>query len=43
MTVVAVMAYTMLAPNHPLRAEELGKVVTPGVATAERVAESSTG
>ena len=43
MTVVAVMAYTMLAPNHPLRAEELEKVETQGVATTVRVAESSTG
>ena len=43
LTVLAVMACTMLAPNHPLRAEELDKGVTQGVATPERVAESSTG
>ena len=43
MTAVAVMACTMLAPSHPLRAEELDKGVTQGVATHERVAESSTG
>jgi len=43
MTVVTVMACTMLAPSHPLRAEELEKVVTQGVATSERVAESNTG
>jgi rare lipoprotein A len=43
MTVVTVMACTMLAPSHPLKAEELEKVVTQGVATSERVAESNTG
>jgi rare lipoprotein A len=43
MTVVAVMTCTMLAPSHPLRAEELDKGVTQGAATPERVAESSTG
>ncbi len=43
MTVLAVMACTMLAPSTPLRAEEIDKVVTQGVATPERVAESNTG
>jgi len=43
MTVVAAIACTMLAPSHPLRAEELDKGNIQGVATPERVAESSTG
>ena len=43
MTVLAVMSCTMLAPSHPLRAEEFGTGVTQGVATQERVVESSTG
>ena len=43
MTVVSVMACTMLAPSHPLRAEEFDKGVIQGAVTPERVAESSTG
>jgi len=42
-TAGAVLTCVMLQPNHPLRAEELGKGITQGVATPERVAESSTG
>ena len=42
-TAGAVLTCVMLQPNHPLSAEELGKGITQGVATPERVAESSTG
>ncbi len=43
MTVLAVMSCTMLAPSHPLRAEEFATGVTQGVAAHERAVESSTG
>lgn len=43
MAALAVMTCTMLAPSHPLRAEELDKGVTQGATTSERVVESSTG
>jgi len=43
MTVFLAMTCTMLAPTHPLRAEELDTGVTQGAATPERVVESSTG
>ena len=43
-TVLAVMACTMLAPSHPLRAEEFVDTgVTQGATTPNRVVESSNG
>ena len=43
MAVVSVMTCMMLAPSHPLRAEELDTGVTQGAVAPERVTESSTG
>ncbi len=43
MAVLAIIGGTMLAPSHPLRAEELDNGVTQGAATPERVVESSAG